>query len=66
MQIYINSHRREVADKTTVAQLLDELQLDNRYLAVECNEDLVPRAAHANQQLAAGDRLEIVTLVGGG
>ena len=66
MQIHINGNLSEVAQKTTVAQLLEELQLDNRYLAVECNQHLVPRTAHADQQLAEGDRLEIVTLVGGG
>jgi len=42
------------------------LELDPRRLAVELNLELVPRAEHARQKLAEGDRLEIVTLVGGG
>ena len=66
MQIQVNGQSREVAEGTTAAQLLEELDLDHRVLAVECNMQLIPRARHASQLLADGDRLEIVTLVGGG
>ena len=66
MQIEVNGERREVSAETTIAQLIEELQLDPRYLAVECNRQLVPRAKHAETGLAQGDRLEVVTLVGGG
>lgn len=66
MQIQVNGLSREVADSMTVAHLLEELDLDHRYLAVECNLQLIPRSRHAAQVLADGDRLEIVTLVGGG
>jgi sulfur carrier protein len=66
MQIQVNGLPREVAERTTVAQLLEQLDFDHRYLAVECNMQLVPRREHGAHMLAAGDRLEIVTLVGGG
>ncbi len=66
MQIQVNGQLREVAEHTTVAQLLEDLDLDHRYLAVECNMQLIPRARHAAQALVVGDSLEIVTLVGGG
>ncbi len=66
MQIEFNGQPREIADGTTVAALMAELQLDPRYLAVERNRELVPRAEHASALLAAGDRVEVVTLVGGG
>lgn len=66
MQIEVNGQLREVAAGTSVAELLAELELDSRYLAVERNLKLVPRAAHAETTLAEGDRLEVVTLVGGG
>ncbi len=66
MQIQVNDEPREVATGASVAQLLDELQLDPRTLAVELNTQLVPRADHADQTLAEGDQLEVVTLVGGG
>ena len=49
-----------------VAELLEQLDLEPRYVAVEVNLDLVPRDRHQELVLKAGDRLEVVTLVGGG
>jgi sulfur carrier protein len=66
VQIIVNGQPREVAEGMTVAQLLDELALATKYVAVEVNLQLVPRQKHPEHRLAEGDRLEIVTLVGGG
>jgi sulfur carrier protein len=66
MQIFFNGEPREVSEDTTVAQLLRQLELKPRYVAVEVNLELVPRERHASHVLQAGDRLEVVTLVGGG
>ena len=64
--ISCNGQPRTVAAGTTVAALLVELGLEPRHVAVEVNLELVPRARHAERRLAAEDRVEIVTLVGGG
>jgi thiamine biosynthesis protein ThiS len=66
MQIFVNGKPREMQAGDTVATLLESLGLDPRQLAVERNLELVPRGEHAETQLAPGDRLEVVTLVGGG
>ena len=66
MRITVNGELREVADKATVASLLELLELQSRYLAVEVNRELVSRDRHHSQVLATGDLVEIVTLVGGG
>ena len=66
MQIQVNGEQREVEAKVSIAQLLEQMQLDPRYLAVERNLELVPRGQHVETLLAEGDRLEVVTLVGGG
>ncbi len=66
MQIEVNGQPREVADGATVASLLDELGVARPQVAVELNLEVVPRARHAETELHDGDRLEIVTLVGGG
>lgn len=66
MRITLNGESREVEPGTTVGELLEQLSMQPRYLAVERNEQLVPRAEHADCMLQADDRLEIVTLVGGG
>ncbi len=66
LQISVNSEPRETHEGTTVAQLLEQLGLEKRVVAVEVNLRLVPRPEHVRHALCAGDRVEIVTLVGGG
>ncbi len=66
MEIQLNGETREVPEGMTVADLLRELKLDPRFLAVERNFTLVPRKEHADCVLQPSDQLEIVTLVGGG
>ncbi len=62
----MNGEPREIESGTTVARLIEALKMQPRFLAVERNFELVPRARHAECILADGDQLEIVTLVGGG
>lgn len=66
MQIIVNGSSRHVPAALTVAALLAELAVEPRYVAVEVNQELVPRARHRDWRLAEGDQLEVVTLVGGG
>jgi len=66
MEITVNAQTRQVPEQLTVAALLEQLGLGGRPLAVEVNGEVVPRQRHAERRLASGDRVEIVTLVGGG
>ena len=66
IDIVINGETRTIVEGTTVAGLIGELGLADRRVAVERNRAVVPRAQHAQTVLAAGDRLEVVTFVGGG
>jgi len=66
LSVHVNGEPRGVAAGTTVAALLAELGLAGRPVAVERNEEIVPRSAHGETALAEGDRIEIVTMVGGG
>jgi thiamine biosynthesis protein ThiS len=66
MEIVVNAEPRDVPDGTTVADLLEQMHLEPRRVAVECNRKLIRRKDHAAARLSAGDELEIVTLVGGG
>lgn len=66
MRIICNGDEREVPVGTTVYRLLESLRLEGQPCAVEVNRELVPRARHTGCELADGDRVEIVTLVGGG
>ena len=51
---------------STVADLIAELALTGKRIAVEKNGEIVPRSRYAESRLAAGDRLEIIGAVGGG
>ena len=66
MTIQVNGEPQEVDDGASVAKLLDELGVTAAHVAVELNLEVVPRARHAHTILHDGDRLEVVTLVGGG
>jgi len=64
--VTVNDQDVELPDGATVAELLRRLGLEKATVAVEKNREIVPRARHGSERLTAGDRLEIVTLVGGG
>lgn len=66
LELIINGRPERVDAAATVAQLLAQLRAPARGIAVELNSQIVPKARHAQQRLAAGDRIEIVSLVGGG
>ena len=66
MNIEVNGQQRDVAEDTTVEALLREMKIALPHVAVERNLEVVPRARHAETRLCDGDRLEVVTLVGGG
>lgn len=64
--VIVNGESRAWREGLTIATLLEELGLDARQVAVECNLEIVGRAHHATHALQPGDRLEVVTFVGGG
>lgn len=66
VEIVVNGQKRQVAERATVAWLLEQLELTGRGVAVEVNRQIVPRSQHADCRLQQGDQLEVVTLVGGG
>ena len=66
LEITVNGETKPLQPGTTLAAFLEQLDMQPKYVAVERNLDLVPRSRHATCILQPGDRLEIVTLVGGG
>ena len=65
MEILVNGKPHSVAAGFNVAQLLEELKLTGR-LAMEINQEIVPRSHYTARQLQSGDRVEIVHAIGGG
>jgi thiazole synthase len=66
MNLTINGEIRSLPELLTVADLLSRLGHHSRRVAVEVNLEVVPQSRHTDHRLADGDRVEIVTLVGGG
>jgi thiamine biosynthesis protein ThiS len=66
MRLVVNGEEQQVEQSTTVKHLLASLGLADTLVAVERNEEVVPRAQHESTQLNEGDRVEVVHFVGGG
>ncbi len=66
IRIVLNGAPREFPAPLTVSQLLDELALGGKRLAVERNGEIVPRSRFAADAIGDGDRVEVVIAVGGG
>lgn len=66
MKILFNGETRRIDDASTIASVLEQFEVERRRVAVEVNLEIVPRDRLDQYVLREGDRLEIVTLVGGG
>ncbi len=66
LNIQVNGQPQQIHTGATVKALLGELKVTQPHVAVELNLEVVPRARHAETVLQEGDRVEVVTLVGGG
>ena len=66
MKLTVNGKPVELPDGSTVAALLSHLAVEPARVAVERNQDVIPRRTWAEARLADGDQIEIVTFVGGG
>lgn len=66
MNLLVNDQVRRLDAPCTVRQLLDQLGLGERRVAVELNGEILPRSLHAQTALADGDRVLVVQAIGGG
>ena len=66
MKIQLNGAPHTVEQPVTVAQLLQQLGLAQKRVAVEVNLEIVPRSSHAAHELQANDKVEVVHAIGGG
>jgi thiamine biosynthesis protein ThiS len=66
MRVQLNGEARDFRDGVTIHDLVIELGLTQRRIAVEVNRDILPREAYAQRHLCEGDVIEIVHFIGGG
>lgn len=64
--VQVNGESRTCSAQTQLPQLLEQLGLNPRLVAVEYNGEILHRQFWSQTQMQEGDKIEIVTLVGGG
>ena len=66
MQIRLNGQPYTLAESVSIVDLLQQLDLTGKRLAVEINEEIIPKSRHAATLLQTNDQVEIVHAIGGG
>ncbi|MDX1490967.1 MAG: sulfur carrier protein ThiS [Pseudohongiellaceae bacterium] len=66
MKVTVNGDEVSVKDGANLIDLLESLELRDAKIAIELNQNIVPRSQHSQQLLQAGDSIEIVHAIGGG
>jgi len=66
VDILLNGDPRALPREATLVALIEDLDLAGKRVAVEVNEEIVPRSEYARRRLRDGDRVEIVHAIGGG
>ena len=66
IKVTVNGEPVETETEMTIKRLLESVDVPPNYLAVEINQEVVPREEHETQLVNDGDEIEVVTLVGGG
>lgn len=66
MDILVNGESRQIQQHCSVQQLLEDMGLSGQRLALEINEEIVPKSRHAEYYFNEGDKVEIVNAIGGG
>lgn len=66
IEVTVNGQTVKIESEMTVEHLLDSVEVPPNYLAVEVNQEVVPREEYTTHVVTSGDEVEVVTLVGGG
>ncbi len=66
MQIIVNGIQRDIPDRFSAAELITRMGLAGKRIALEVNEEIVPRSTYLDYFLSANDQVEIINAIGGG
>lgn len=66
MKITVNGEIHELEARSSLESLVQLLDLKGKRLAIEVNQEIVPRAQYPGFELSERDRVEIVHAIGGG
>ena len=66
MNILLNNKPETIFDGLTIKKLLEQKNIQNKYFAVEINQKIIPKSDHGSYLIKDGDKIEIITAIGGG
>ena len=66
MNILLNNKPEKLFEGSTIKKLLIKKNIKNKYYAVEVNRKIIPKSNHETHVIKDGDRIEIITAIGGG
>ena len=66
MKVLLNNKSTFLDDGLTIESLLNQIDMKQKYFAVEVNEQIVPKSNYDSFLIKEGDKIEIVTAIGGG
>ena len=66
IQIKLNGEKKTFDGSLSITSLLDELAIDTKKIALECNREIISKSCYDTTHIANGDVIEIIAFVGGG
>lgn len=66
MNLTVNGESLEMEGASSISDLLMHLEIKAQRVAVELNLEIVPKTEYDSTNLKDGDRVEVVSFVGGG
>ena len=66
IQIYINGKKKYINSYYNINNILEEYSLKNKIVAVEVNQEVIPKSNYKTKKINKNDKVEIVELIGGG
>ena len=66
IQIYINGKKKNINSNCNLINILEEYSLKNKLVAVEINQEVIPKSNYKTKKINKNDRIEILELIGGG
>ena len=66
IQIYINGKKKNINTNHNLINILEKYSLKNKLIAVEINQEVIPKSNYKTKKINKNDRIEILELIGGG
>ena len=66
IQIYINGKKKNINIRYNLIDILEDYSLKNKLVAIEVNQEIIPKSNYKTKKINQNDRIEILELIGGG